>query len=72
MLSCSPTHLRRRCVLWTGIAFAALLTSCASVPSVAPELRQTLAPTGSLRVAVYPGRPTPMVRADFTTTAELP
>ena len=72
MLNCSPTHLRRRCALWTGLAFAALPISCASLPSVAPELRQALAPTGSLRVAVYPGSPTSMVRADFTTTAELP
>ena len=63
MLNCTPTHLRRRCVLWTGIGFAALLTSCASVPSVAPELRRALAPTGSLRVAVYPGSPSSMVRA---------
>jgi polar amino acid transport system substrate-binding protein len=42
-------------------AIALLLAACASAP-VAPEVRQSLAPTGKLRVAVYPGSPTSMVK----------
>ncbi len=67
MTSLSPMNRSRRFLRWTGIALTALLTSCASVttsaPAPAPELRQALAPTGTLRVAVYPGSPTSMVRA---------
>ncbi len=38
-------------------------TSAAAAPSAAtPEVRRALAPTGTLRVAVYPGSPTSMVR----------
>jgi len=51
----------RRGLLWLGAALAAGLAGCASAP--APEVRQALAPTGALRVAVYPGSPTSMVRA---------
>jgi polar amino acid transport system substrate-binding protein len=42
-------------------AIALLLAGCASSP-VAPEVRQALAPMGKLRVAVYPGSPTSMVK----------
>jgi len=42
---------------------ACLLAACAS-PAIAPdpEVRQVLAPTGTLRVGVYPGSPTSMIR----------
>ncbi len=43
---------------------AAVLAGCAgpaAAPAVAPEIRQALAPSGKLRVAVYPGSPTSMV-----------
>lgn len=40
---------------------AAALAGCAA-PGVAPEVRNALAPTGTLRVAVYPGSPTSLVR----------
>lgn len=40
-----------------------LLTACASMQSEpAPEVRQALAPTGKLRVGVYPGSPFSMIR----------
>jgi polar amino acid transport system substrate-binding protein len=42
-------------------AIALSLAACAVSP-VAPEVRQALAPTGKLRVAVYPGSPTSMVK----------
>lgn len=42
---------------------AAVLSACASAPPTSsPEVRQTLAPTGKLRVGVYPGSPTSMLR----------
>jgi len=50
-------NFARRIFLLAGLALA----GCASVP--APEIRQALAPTGTLRVGVYPGSPTSMVRA---------
>lgn len=40
------------------------LIGCASAPEPTPsEVRQALAPTGVLRVAVYPGSPTSLVRS---------
>jgi len=43
-------------------AALALLAGCATSPPPAPvDVRQTLAPTGTLRIAVYPGSPTSMV-----------
>jgi polar amino acid transport system substrate-binding protein len=53
----------RRLLLQASLALAAL-AGCAATP-VPPvrEVRQALAPTGTLRVAVYPGSPTSMVRA---------
>ncbi len=42
---------------------AALLGACASFPPTAPtEVRAVLAPTGTLRVAAYPGSPTSLLR----------
>lgn len=68
----------RRLVLRALLApAAALLAGCASAPPPAPsEVRQALAPTGTLRVAVYPGSPTSLVRspgggADRGLTVEL-
>lgn len=46
-------------------ACAATLLGCASAPppaSAPAEVRQALAPTGTLRVGVYPGSPTSLVR----------
>ncbi|MCU0897063.1 MAG: transporter substrate-binding domain-containing protein [Burkholderiales bacterium] len=52
---------------WSRFAFVALVAllvgACASVPDrPAPEVRNALAPTGKLRVGVYPGSPTSLVR----------
>jgi len=45
-----------------ALAFSlVVLAGCASAP-VDPAVRQALAPTGKLRVAVYPGSPTSMVK----------
>jgi polar amino acid transport system substrate-binding protein len=44
------------------LALATLLTGCAGNPAVPAQARQQLAPTGTLRIAVYPGSPTSMVR----------
>jgi polar amino acid transport system substrate-binding protein len=52
----------RRIALCTGV-LAALLAACTSAPPSAPAAaRSVLAPTGALRVGVYPGSPTSMVR----------
>lgn len=54
-----PSTLSRRVLL---VAAAALLAACAGAPPpVAPEIRQALAPTGTLRIAAYPGSPTSLV-----------
>ncbi len=48
-----------------GLLLAAtLLAACATspAPQVPAEVRQALAPSGTLRVAVYPGSPTSLVR----------
>ena len=40
-----------------------LLAACAGTPTApSPEIKQALAPTGKLRVGVYPGSPTSMLR----------
>ena len=54
-----PGSLSRRVAL-RALALVAL-AGCAT-SSVAPQIRAALAPTGTLRVAVYPGSPTSMVR----------
>lgn len=52
----------RRLALGT-VALLALLAGCASTPQPVPaEVRSALAPTGTLRVGVYPGSPTSMLR----------
>ena len=49
----------RSTVLSLLLLFSPVLTGCASLsPGPSPEVRQILAPTGSLRVAVYTGTPT--------------
>ena len=52
-------NLARRVLLLS--AAAAALAGCAK-PGLAPEVRTALAPTGTLRIAVYPGSPTSMLR----------
>lgn len=45
------------------VVIAGLLTACAGTSTTpSPEVRQVLAPTGKLRVGVYPGSPTSMLR----------
>jgi polar amino acid transport system substrate-binding protein len=51
----------RRFFLQAWLAASALLLGCAT-PGVAPEIVKTLAPTGTLRVGVYAGSPTSLVR----------
>jgi polar amino acid transport system substrate-binding protein len=46
-----------------AVVLSGLLAACVSVhPPPSPEIRNSLAPTGKLRVGVYPGSPTSMVR----------
>lgn len=55
-------HTRRWLLLLCGLpGLAVALAGWAA--EVAPEPRPVLAPSGTLRVAVYPGSPTSMVRA---------
>ncbi|MBI2771449.1 MAG: transporter substrate-binding domain-containing protein [Burkholderiales bacterium] len=53
-------HPSRRRLLAAVLAVAALLAGCAAgtAPAVPAGVRAALAPTGTLRVAVYPGSPT--------------
>ena len=53
----------RRLLVLGGVVLGAALAGCATTSAPAPEVRQALAPTGALRVAVYAGSPTSMVRA---------
>lgn len=49
--------------LFLSLAPALLLAGCAAVaPAPDPQVRAALAPTGTLRVGVYPGSPSSMVR----------
>lgn len=59
----AASHLpARRLVLASGVL--ALLSACASPPlTVDPAVRSALAPTGTLRIGVYLGSPTSMVKA---------
>ena len=53
---------RRRCLPLAAIA-AWLLAGCGALPlALDPLVSHTLAPTGSLRVGVYPGSPTSLVQ----------
>ena len=68
MFAPSAFSLSRRRLLAGALAASALLGGCASVPVLAPmqpmapaSARALLAPTGVLRVAVYPGSPTSLV-----------
>lgn len=55
------SKLRRLC-LASFLAAASLLAGCAALaPTVDPQVRQALAPSGKLRVGVYPGSPTSLV-----------
>ncbi len=45
-----------------AIAAALLLAACAGNPVADPQIARTLAPSGKLRVGVYPGSPTSMIR----------
>lgn len=56
----SPIEVPRRRAL---VALAtALLAGCAAAPPAPPpQVRQALAPTGTLRIAVYPGSPTSLL-----------
>ena len=51
----------RRALLAAALFTVATLAGCVSAPQVPPEVRAALAPTGALRVAVYPGSPTSLV-----------
>jgi polar amino acid transport system substrate-binding protein len=47
--------------------FATLLTGCSTAPTGAPaEVRQALAPTGTLRIGVFTGTPSQMIRDSAT------
>ena len=48
---------------WIAAGAALLLLACAGAPRAPDEARRALAPTGTLRVAVYPGSPTSLVQA---------
>ena len=63
-IGASPARPPRRW-LCAAIAGALMLGGCGSLPapSAPPALRDTLAPTGVLRIAVYPGSPTSLVEA---------
>jgi polar amino acid transport system substrate-binding protein len=60
----STTFTRRA---WLAACAALLLVACASTPTVPDDVRRALAPTGTLRVAVYPGSPTSLVQAPGST-----
>lgn len=64
MRTSSPTDRRRRGAL-LAFAAAVALAGCAVAPNtrpaVDPAVRHALAPTGTLRIGVYPGSPTSMV-----------
>jgi polar amino acid transport system substrate-binding protein len=53
----------KRFFLYAVLTLSALLAGCASItPAPDPQVRAALAPTGTLRVGVYPGSPTSLVR----------
>jgi polar amino acid transport system substrate-binding protein len=56
-------NYRKRLFLHATLALSALLAGCASTPPVPdPQVRTALAPMGTLRVGVYAGSPTSLVR----------
>ncbi len=55
-------NILRRSWLVGLLVAASLLAGCGALaPAIGPDVRQALAPTGRLRVGVYPGSPTSMV-----------
>ena len=55
--------MQRRKLFALVLAIAGGLAGCAApTPSVDPAVRQVLAPSGALRVGVYPGSPTSMIK----------
>jgi polar amino acid transport system substrate-binding protein len=54
-------NARYRFVLLAAAAWLELLTGCTSVPAARNLEVQTLAPTGKLRVGLYPGTPTSII-----------
>jgi len=53
----------RRSIVPLIAIVVSMLAGCAGNPAaLTPEIRQTLAPTGKLRVGAYPGSPTSMVK----------
>jgi polar amino acid transport system substrate-binding protein len=61
----------RRAIISLIAIFGALLSGCAStVISPSPEVRQILAPSGKLRVGVYPGSPTSIIGDPATAGAK--
>jgi polar amino acid transport system substrate-binding protein len=55
------THTRRLALRAVAVLGLALLAGCAGMPP--PAVRAALAPSGTLRVAVYTGSPTSMLRS---------
>jgi polar amino acid transport system substrate-binding protein len=64
----TPAFLRRRLVI-AALATAAWLAGCVHAPAVDPGVRSALAPTGTLRVAVYEGSPSSLVKRPDGTSA---
>jgi polar amino acid transport system substrate-binding protein len=60
-------RLTRRLFACAGLAVPLLLGACAATPpAVDPAVRAALAPTGTLRVGVYPGSPSSLVKNPAT------
>src|SRR4051812_42693155 len=54
-------QITRRFFSSLALTGALLLAGCASTPAVDPQVRAALAPTGTLRVALYAGSPSSLV-----------
>jgi polar amino acid transport system substrate-binding protein len=55
-------NLLRRVLISAAIGISLLVAGCAATaPAVDPAVTRVLAPTGTLRVGVYPGSPTSLV-----------
>jgi polar amino acid transport system substrate-binding protein len=56
-------NFSKRLLFHAALALSVALAGCASTaPAPDPQVRTALAPTGTLRVGVYPGSPTSLVR----------
>jgi polar amino acid transport system substrate-binding protein len=63
MRASSPIDVRRRRALLVFGAVWLAAGGCATRPQAVPaDVRAALAPTGTLRIAVYPGSPTSLVQ----------